>query len=53
MGGHVNLRFCRTEVGEGSMTSLDLIRDTSEKVDLIWKSLLTAQSRQKSYVVDL
>ena len=27
-----------------------MIRSTSEKVDLIWKSLLTAQSRQKSYV---
>ena len=39
----------RTEVGESSITSLDLIRDTSEKVDLIRKCLLTAQSRQKSY----
>ena len=29
--------------------SPDLIRDTSEKVDLIRKRLLTAQSRQKSY----
>ena len=28
---------------------LDLIRDTSEKVDLIRKRLLMAQSRQKSY----
>ena len=27
----------------------DLVRDTSEKVDLIRKCLLTAQSRQKSY----
>ena len=27
----------------------DLVRDTSEKVDLIRKRLLTAQSRQKSY----
>ena len=35
---------------EHSITSLDLIRDTSEKVDLIRKRLLTAQSRQKSNV---
>ena len=34
--------ICRTEVGESSITSLDLIRDTSEKVDLIRKCLLTA-----------
>ena len=39
-----------TEVGESSITSSDLIRDTSKKVSLIWKCLLTAQSRQKSYV---
>ena len=39
-----------TEVGESSITGLDLIRDTSEKVDLIWKRLFTAQSKQKSYV---
>ena len=36
-------------MGEHSITGLDLIRDTSEKVDLIRKRLLTAQSRQKSY----
>ena len=42
--------ICWTEVGEGSITGPDLIRDTSEKVDLIWKCLLMAQSRQKSYV---
>ena len=41
---------CWTEVGGRSTTGPDLIRNTSEKVDLIWKSLLTAQSRQKSYV---
>ena len=29
--------------------SPNLIRDTVEKVDLIWKSLLMAQSQQKSY----
>ena len=38
-----------TEVGEHSITSPDLIRDTSKKVELIRKRLLTAQSRQKSY----
>ena len=36
-------------MGERSIIGLDLIRDTSEKVDLIRKRLLTAQSRQKSY----
>ena len=41
--------LCWTEVGESSITSLDLIRDTSEKVNLIRQRLLTAQSRQKSY----
>ena len=28
---------------------LDLVRDTSEKLELIWKRLLTSQSLQKSY----
>ena len=42
--------LCWTEVGESSITSPDLIRDTSEKVSLIRQRLLTAQSRQKSYV---
>ena len=41
--------ICWTEVGESSITGPDLIRDTSEKVSLIRKCLLTAQSRQKSY----
>ena len=41
--------ICWTEVGESSITSLDLIRDTSEKVNFIQKHLLTTQSRQKSY----
>ena len=41
--------ICWTEVGERSITSPNLIRDTSEKVDLILKRLLTSQSRQKSY----
>ena len=40
---------CWTEVGERSNMSSDLIRDTSKKVDLIRRSLLIAQSRQKSY----
>ena len=41
--------ICWTEVGESSITGLDLIRDTSEKVSLIQQCLLTTQSRQKSY----
>ena len=41
--------ICLTEVGESSITGPDLIRDTSDKVDMIRKSLLTAQSRQNSY----
>ena len=36
-------------MGESSIAGLDLIRDTSEKVGLIQKRLLTAQSQQKSY----
>ena len=36
--------LCWTEVGESSITGLDLIRDTSEKVSLIRQRLLTAQS---------
>ena len=46
MGGHVDPRY----VGESSITCPDLIRDTSKKVILIRHRLLTAQSRQKSYV---
>ena len=37
--------LCWTEVGESSITGLNLIRDTSEKVSLIRQRLLTAQSR--------
>ena len=40
---------CWTEVGESSTTGPELIRVTSERVDLIRKHLLTAQSWQKSY----
>ena len=36
-------------MGERTSTCPDLVRDTSEKVELIRKRLLTAQSRQKSY----
>ena len=35
--------------GEDTSMGPDLIRDASEKVDLIRKRLLTAQSQQKSY----
>ena len=47
-------RLCRspiilTEVGERTTMGSELVRDTSEKVDLIRKSLLTAQSHHKSY----
>ena len=42
--------ICWTDVGKRSITGPDLIRGTSEKVDLIRKHLLTAQSWQKSYV---
>ena len=36
-------------MGERSSIGLDLLKDTSEKVDLIRKYLLMAQSRHKSY----
>ena len=36
-------------MGEKSTIGSELIRDTSEKVDLIRKQLLTTQSWQKSY----
>ena len=41
--------ICWTEVGKSSINSPNLIRDTLEKVCLIQKRLLTAQSWQKSY----
>ena len=44
MGGLV------TEVGERPTTGPNSVRGTSEKVDLIRKHLLMAQSLQKSYV---
>ena len=36
-------------MGERSAIGSDLVKDTSEKVDLIRKCLLMSQSRQKSY----
>ena len=36
--------ICWTEVGENSITGPDLIEDTSEKVGMIRKGLLIAQS---------
>ena len=41
---------CWMEVGERPSTGPDLVRDTSEKVDLIRKRLPMTQSQQKSYV---
>ena len=41
--------ICWMEVGERSITSPDLIRDTFEKVDLIRNRLLMAQIQHKSY----
>ena len=41
--------ICWTEVGEISISGSDLIRDNLEKVGMIRKRFLTAQSRQKSY----
>ena len=40
---------CWTKVGESSTTGPELIRVTFEKVNLIRKRLLMAESRQKSY----
>ena len=41
--------LCWTEVGESSILGPDLIRETSEKIAIIQKRLITAQSQQKSY----
>ena len=49
MGGHVDHRYVRSRWERAPFTGPNLIRDTSEKVSLIRKRLLTAQSRQKSY----
>ena len=42
--------ICWTDMGESSITGPDLIRDTLERVGMIQKRLLTAQSQQKSYI---
>ena len=44
-GKHFRSLVCWTEVGERPSTSPDLVKGTSEKVDLIRKHLLTTQSR--------
>ena len=41
---------CWKEVGESSIIGSDMIRDTVEKVDLLRKFLLIAESLRKSYV---
>ena len=41
--------ICWTEVEESSIIGPDLIRDTSDKVGMIRKRLLTTQSKKKSY----
>jgi hypothetical protein len=48
-------RKCRSplywdEVGERQLLGPEMIQDTKDKVGLIRKRMLTAQSRQKSYV---
>ncbi|GJY99930.1 hypothetical protein Tco_0517360 [Tanacetum coccineum] len=40
---------CWSEVGDSQLPSLELIRDTTEKIIQIKNRLLTARSRQKSY----
>ena len=41
--------ICWTEMGERPTTGPDLVRDTSERLELIRKNLLTDQSLRKSY----
>ncbi|GJW93853.1 putative reverse transcriptase domain-containing protein [Tanacetum coccineum] len=41
---------CWSEVGDSQLTGLELIRETTEKIVQIKNRLLTAHSRQKSYV---
>ena len=41
---------CWTKVGKRPTMGPDLVINTSKKVELIRKRLLTAQSRQKSYI---
>ncbi|XP_057459254.1 uncharacterized protein LOC130749915 [Actinidia eriantha] len=41
--------LCWTEVGEASIFGPDLVQETTEKIKVIRKRLVTAQSRQKCY----
>lgn len=41
--------LCWTEVGDKALLGPDLVRETSEQVEVIRQRLKTAQSRQKSY----
>ena len=41
---------CWAEVGDASLLGSDLVRETTVKVELFRKRLVTAQSHQKSYV---
>ena len=45
MGGRVDLWFVGRRWEKDPSTGLDLVKDTFEKVDLIQKRLLIAQSR--------
>ena len=40
---------CWAEVGAAPLLGPELVRETTEKVELIRRRLVTAQSRQKSY----
>ena len=44
--------ICWTEVEERSTTGPDLDKDTYEKVDLIWKCLLTARAGRRATSTD-
>ena len=44
-GSPCRSQVCWTKVGERPSMGLDLVRDTSEKVDFLLKHLLMAQSR--------
>ena len=50
MGGRVDLQSVGRRWEKNPLRVWILVRDTSEKVELIHKRLLTTQSRQKSYV---
>nr|GEU47093.1 hypothetical protein [Tanacetum cinerariifolium] len=42
--------ICWREVGESQLTGLELVRETTEKIVQIKNRLMTARSRQKSYI---